>query len=70
MAIKPATTPGRPMSETAYRTLRERVLTCKLTPGARLTERGTAAARSHHAHECDPVTVTPGHAVMIIFRNR
>jgi DNA-binding GntR family transcriptional regulator len=43
MAIKPATTPGRPMSETAYRTLRERVLTCKLTPGARLTERGTAA---------------------------
>ena len=43
MAIKPATTLGRPMSETAYRTLRERVLTCKLTPGARLTERGTAA---------------------------
>src|SRR6201994_4723610 len=43
MAIKPATTPGRPMSETAYRMLRERVMTCKLTPGARLTERGTAA---------------------------
>jgi DNA-binding GntR family transcriptional regulator len=43
MAIKPATTPGRPLSETAYRTLRERVLTCKLNPGARLTERGTAA---------------------------
>lgn len=43
MAIKQATTPGRPLSETAYRTLRERVLTCKLSPGARLTERGTAA---------------------------
>ena len=43
MAIKQAATPGRPLSEAAYRTLRERVLTCKLSPGARLTERGTAA---------------------------
>ena len=43
MAIEQATTPGRPLSEAAYRALRARVLTCRLSPGERLTERPTAA---------------------------
>jgi DNA-binding GntR family transcriptional regulator len=43
MAIKQVTPPGRPLCETAYRTLRERVLTCQLNPGDWLTERRTAA---------------------------
>jgi DNA-binding GntR family transcriptional regulator len=43
MAIEQATTPGRPLSEAAYLTLRSRVLTCRLSPGERLTERTTAA---------------------------
>ena len=43
VAIKQATVPEPSLSETAYRTLREHVLTCKLSPGERLTERGTAA---------------------------
>lgn len=42
MAIKQVTPPGRPLSEMAYRTLRERVLTCELSPGERLTERRAA----------------------------
>src|ERR1700760_2220707 len=43
MPIKQATTPGRTLSEAAYDTLRERVLTCKLSPGELITERRAAA---------------------------
>jgi DNA-binding GntR family transcriptional regulator len=43
MAIMPETTSGRPLSDAAYRTLREHILTCRLSPGERLTERSAAA---------------------------
>ncbi|MEU6662105.1 GntR family transcriptional regulator [Streptomyces sp. NPDC046821] len=32
-----------PLGEAAYRTIREAILTCRLMPGARITERGLAA---------------------------
>jgi DNA-binding GntR family transcriptional regulator len=38
----PSSSSGRPLSAAAYQILRERILTCELAPGERLTERRTA----------------------------
>jgi DNA-binding GntR family transcriptional regulator len=44
VADRRARTSGRPLSDTAYQLLRDRILSCELAPGDRLTERGTAEA--------------------------
>jgi DNA-binding GntR family transcriptional regulator len=44
VADRRPSSPGRSLSDTAYRLLRERILACELGPGERVTERGAAAA--------------------------